>query len=487
MPYQSLGQFIDAADRMGDVKFIQGADRDRDVGCLTELGAEYSGPLLVFDRFDGFDPTFRVASNVHNNRRRYALALDLPPDAHPIELAKMLRRRQRGLELIAPTIVDDGPILSQQLAGDDVDVGLFPAPTWHSRDGGRYIGTGDIILMRDPETGLVNYGTYRACVQGRDRLSVWILQHKAGRIIAEKYWRAGLPCPVAVVLGCEPVTFLVATSGRTGRKYDYAGALRGEPVSVLPGTATGIPVPSEAEIVFEGHIPPPEEETAAEGPFGEWPGYYSHTGPECVIRVERISYRDEPIIYGSPPLRPILHWDSDLPGNAALMWEHLERSGISDVAGVWGHCNGLMVVIALRQRYAGHARQALLAAAGLRSGASMYSTYVAVDDDIDPSNMRDVLWALCTRVNPDRALQVIPSAWTSDLDPRLTPVQKESGDFTIGRTLIDACRPFAWRESFPDSNVFSADERADVSARWRSLIEELAHWQPTLRAAAVGS
>src|SRR5207244_805657 len=107
--------------------------------------------------------------------------------------------------------------------------------------------------------------------------------------------------------------------------------------------------------------------------------------------------RSDPIIYGSPPLRPLLAWDSDVPAYAVRMWDHLESSGISDVSGVWGHCAGLVMVIAIRQRYAGHAKQALLAASGLRTGASMYSTYVVVDDDVDPSNMRDVLWALTTR------------------------------------------------------------------------------------------
>src|SRR6266508_800152 len=161
MPYRSLSDFIDAAARMGDVKVIHGADRDTDVGCLTELGAERSGPLLVFDRFDGFNPEFRVASNIHNNRRRYALALDLPPNAHPIELVRMQRERLRNIELTPPTQVTDGPVLAHQMCGEDVDLGCFPAPTWHSRDGGRYIGTGDIVVMRDPDSGLTNYGTYR--------------------------------------------------------------------------------------------------------------------------------------------------------------------------------------------------------------------------------------------------------------------------------------------------------------------------------------
>ncbi len=471
MGYKSLGEFIEAAKAIGDVKVIHGADLDLEVGCLTELTAELDGPMLLFDRFKGFPDDFRVASNVYrNSRRRYALALGFPIDAHPVELVKMLRERRRTQKPIPPLEVDDGPVLENMLKGSDVDVGMFPAPKWHSGDGGRYIGTGDVVIMRDPDTRWVNFGAYRACVQGKDRVSLWIIKNKRGRIIAEKYWSKGLSCPVAVVLGCDPLTFMASTSKT---KYEYAGALHGAPVEVVKGPCTGLPIPAHAEIVFEGEIPPPEEETAFEGPFGEWPGYYSHSGQECVVRVKQISYRSSPIIFGAAPLRPLLSWNDDLPGVGAEVWDHLERAGVTDVTGVWGHCHGLMLVIALRQRYAGHAKQALLTANGVSAGGSMFRYYVVVDDDIDPSNMRDVLWAMCTRVDPATSIDIVHNAWTSDLDPRLTPEQKASGDYTMGRMLIDACKPYTWRDSFPKTNVFSSEERRQVGERWAGLLEEI--------------
>jgi len=471
MGYKSLGEFIEAAEHIGDLKVIHGADLDLEVGCLTELSAERDGPLLLFDRFKGFPADFRIASNIYrSSRRRYALALGFPIDAHPVELVKMLRERRQAQKPMPPVEVGDGPVLGHILKGADVDVGLFPAPKWHSGDGGRYIGTADIVIVRDPETGWINFGTYRACVQGRDRLSLWIIKHKRGRIIAEKYWSKGQACPIAVVLGCDPLTLMAATSPA---KYEQAGALHGAPVEVVKAPLTGLPIPAHAEIVFEGEMPPPEEETVPEGPFGEWPGYYSHSGQECVVRVKLIAHRSAPILCGSPPLRPLLTWNEDLPINGVDFWDHLERSGISDITGVWGHCNGLMVVIALKQRYPGHAMQALLAAAGLRRSASMYRHYVTVDEDIDPSNIRDVLWAMCTRVDPGTSVEIVRNAWTSDLDPRLTPAQKASGDYTMGRMLIDACKPYHWRDSFPKTNIFSPEERRQVSERWAKLLEEI--------------
>jgi 3-polyprenyl-4-hydroxybenzoate decarboxylase len=94
------------------------------------------------------------------------------------------------------------------------------------------------------------------------------------------------------------------------------------------------------------------------------------------VRIQRIYHRRNPIINGAPPLRP-LGWS-----NIQIfvqVWEHLERSGVSDVTGVWGFFNGLITVIALRQRYAGHAKQALITAAGFRQG-DMKTYYVTVDE-----------------------------------------------------------------------------------------------------------
>lgn len=471
MSHKSLGEFIEAADGIGEVKVIHGADLNLEVGCLTELAAEQNGPLLLFDQFKGFPGDFRVATNVvRNSRRRYALAVGLPVDSHAIELVKKLRQRKGNQKPIPPVMVDDGPVLEHSLSGQEIDIGKFPAPKWHSGDGGHYIGTGDIVIVRDPESGWINFGTYRASVQGKDRLSIWIIKHKRGRIIAEKYWSKGQPCPVAVVLGCDPLTFLAGTSRL---KYEEAGALHGSPVEILKAPLTGLPIPAQAEIVFEGEIPSPDEETVIEGPFGEWPGYYAHSGRECVVRVKHISHRSSPIINGSPPLRPLIGDRADFPIITVALWDHLERSGISDIVGVWCHANSLMIVIALKQRYAGHAQQALMAAAGLRSSASMYTYYVAVDEDVDPSELKDVIWAMCTRVNPSTAVDIIHNAWTSDLDPRLTPEQKASGDYTMGRMLINACKPYAWKDSFPKTNIFSTEERLRVRERWGGLLQEI--------------
>lgn len=281
MPYESLGDFIKAADAVGEVRYVEGAGLDLEVGCLTELVAERNGPMLVFDKFSGYPVGYRVASNaVRSSARRFALAMELPPDVHSLELLCLWREKRKTSTPVPPRVVKDGPIMECIQQGDDVDIERFPAPRWHIGDGGRYIGTADMVITRDPEQNWINIGVYRAMIQRRDRISLWINPQKHGRILAQRYWSQGNAAPVAVVLGCEPVTWMSAsTSPPFGTsEYEFAGAYRGSPVEVVQLPLTGLPVPAGAEIVVEGVIPPESEETAHEGPFGEWPGYYTHEG-----------------------------------------------------------------------------------------------------------------------------------------------------------------------------------------------------------------
>jgi UbiD family decarboxylase len=469
MAYRDLREFLAAAEQIGDVRHVTGADWDLEIGCITELSAEAHGPILVFDDIKGYPHGFRVTTNVLASPQRFAMAMGLPLDEPALEILRAWKEKSARAQMIPPRIVGDGPITQNVLEGDAVDILRFPAPKWHQLDGGRYIGTADIVINRDPDTGWVNAATYRGCVQGPNRLSLWMNPDRDGRYIAQKYWSRGEACPVAVVLGVDPSTWMASPVklSRGISELDYAGAIRGEPVEVITSDLTGLPIPAHAEIVIEGDIPPIEEDSALEGPFGEWPGYYTHTGHECVVRIKRIMYRNDPIILGNPPLLPITQ-RYGVPIHVVRVWEHLENAGIANIRGVWTHINNLIVVISLKQAFPGHAAHALLAAAGLHYGPGMDTYYVAVDDDIDPSNLDEVLWAMCTRVNPASTQVQTLVSYTQGLDPRLSPEQKKIGDLTMGRMLIDACRPYTWREQFPEPNRFADTYRDAIRKKWQS-------------------
>jgi 4-hydroxy-3-polyprenylbenzoate decarboxylase len=104
----------------------------------------------------------------------------------------------------------------------------------------------------------------------------------------------------------------------------------------------------------------------------------------------------------------------------------------------------------------------------------MKTYYVTVDDDIDPTNQEEVLWAMCTRVDPAAAVDIVRDAWTADLDPRVSPARRAAGDLTVGRMLINACKPFAWRDQFAKTNVFDAEDRKKLHAKWGDLLGKMA-------------
>src|SRR5256885_3002472 len=186
-------------------------------------------------------------------------------------------------------------------------------------------------------------------------------------------------------------------------EYNYIGAILGQPVAVVAGDLTGLTSRAAAEIVLEGHVEPHDERT--EGPFGEFHGYYpGKEGIAPVVTVERVYHRRDPILVGSPPAKPPNDYSySKAVMRSALLHDALVAAGVSEGRAVWAHEIGgarMFNVVAIKQRHAGHARQAghILSQCGVGAYMSRYSAVVA--DDIDPPNLQEVMWAGGTITDP---------------------------------------------------------------------------------------
>ena len=464
-PYEDLREFIARVEELGALRRIDGADPLFEIGGVTEVAAGLPEcPALLFDHIKGFARGFRVFTNATVSAQRAALALGIDPMLRPLEALKEWRTRRAALTLHPPVVVKDGPIL--QNSETNVDIGRFPAPVWHKEDGGPYIGSGSIVVMRDPDTGWVNASIYRVQVHAKDRVTVQF-DHagRHGAIIARKYWEHGKPCPVAVVNGPDPSIFIAGFEylPEGASEYDFAGAIRGRPVEVVAGPHTGLPVPARSEFVFEGVLLPTNEVMLAEGPFGEFTGYYAaEKRPAPVMRVEAVHWRNDPILLGSPPMKPP-RFHFGLPFRAAGIWSNLEAAGVTDIVGAWQHVAQLMTVVALRQRYAGHSKRAGLIAA---AQSYMGRIVVTVDEDVDPSSLADVMWAIATRCEPSEQVDIVRNAWTSALDPRLTAADRARGQSSHSKMIIDACKPFAWRNEFPATSALSQDDARAIADKW---------------------
>ena len=328
--------------------------------------------------------------------------------------------------------------------------------------------------MRDPDTGWINAGTYRVQVHDANTLGIMISPGKHGRMIREKYWARGKACPVAVSFGHDPLLLLLGglEVDYGVNEYDVAGGIRGEPLKLVTAPLTGLPVPATSELVIEGEIPP--DETHAEGPFGEWAGYYAGGERDMpVIKVRSVMHRNDPIVLACLPGKPPndnTYFRSPL--RSALIWNELERAGVPGITGVWSNEAGggrLFNVVSIGQMYPGHSKQVGMATASCHAGAYANRFVVVVDDDIDPTDTNEVLWAMCTRTDVIDDIDVMKRCWSTSLDPMAYAGGGEGPRYYNNRMIIDACRPYDRLDTFPEVVRTSDDEAAQLRSKWPEL------------------
>ena len=473
-----LRDFIEKSQQLGECKIVEGAHWDVEIGRIAELALSVpNSPLLIFDNVQGYPPGYRIAANPFTSSRRVALALGLPLDLKGLDLVRAWKEKLASIRPVPPVEVRTGPVKENVLVGDAVDVLKFPTPKWHEFDGGRYIGTGCMVIQKDPDSGWVNMGTYRSQIVDRNTVTFHSVPGHHGAIIAKKYWDRGLSCPTAIVCGQGLQLYIasVASIPVETNELDWAGGLRRRPVEVLKGETIDLPVPAEAEIVLEGEMPPPQVESVSEGPFGEWEGYY--TGgktPHPLVRVKAILHRNDPVQLGVPML--VGTYDDTLTTGldlSAQLWAEFDRQipGVTGVSFVNEARRRTMVVVSLKQMYPGHVKQAALIAAGTYKGATHVGRFIIiVDDDIDPTNMTEVLWALGTRCDPRSQIDILTGRLSMASDPRLDPAKRKAGDLTCSTAIIDACRPWAWRDQFPRTTKTPPEVMDQVRQKWAKVL-----------------
>ena len=466
--------WIEEINAAGELQTILGANTEEEIGGMVDIFMrKMTNPAVLFDKIPGYENGYRVLANILTSTRRVNIALGLPADTPEIELVQFWRGHMADQKLIPPAVVNGGPVLDNLAQGKDVDILKIPTPKWHEDDGGNYIGTACMVVRKDPDSDWINLGCYRVQSQGSRVASVMTSKGKHGNQILSKYRELGEPCPVAVVLGMHPTLFMVAgmEMPHGQNEYDIAGGLMGEALPVINGPVTGLPIPANAEIAFEGFVHPGD--MIDEGPFGEWAGYYASGGhQEPAIRIESLMQRDDPVLVGAIPGVPPndnTFWRG--PSRSGAVWNQLEAAGVPGVQGVWTHEAGggrMWLTISVKQMYPGHSKQAGLIASQCHAGAYVNRWVVVVDDDIDPANMSNVVWAMCTRFDPREDLETLKGCWSSSLDP----MAYGEGDGRNARVVIDACRPFHRLDSFPKvvRNSTELDDR--LYAKWADALPQ---------------
>ena len=292
----------------------------------------------MFENIKGHPGHRALYNMIGCNLSRFCLMIGEEPVDHPLKAVQALQRKM-GRTIKAKEVPADTAIGNQNIeTGDKVDIRKFPAQRMWPLDGGLYLGTGDAVVTQCPETGRVNVGTYRMMIKGPREIGIYTSPGKDATLDREKWWKLGKPMPIAAAYGIDPLLFLVVATSfpKTECEYDYYGGINGAPIEVFKSDLTGLPLPARAEIIIEGFVYP--DETFAEGPFGEFTGYYGRpTGPTPFMRVEKVRFRNNPtltcaLMADGPANECGLFWAAL---RSAAIWPDLQKLGIPGIKGVW--------------------------------------------------------------------------------------------------------------------------------------------------------
>jgi UbiD family decarboxylase len=472
-----LRRWLAVMEEHGEVQTVSGARPNLEIGAISEHNYRQSRHrALLFEDIPGYPDGARLLTGSISTAARLGSTFRLGEGLDDMALVEALRGKPGAWEAAAasfsPVWVTDGPVMENRQVKPDTDLTIFPAPFWHEHDGGRYLGTGGAVITQDPGTGRINAGCYRMMITDDGHLVIQIVPGKHGRQHYERWWKREGRAPVVVSLGHDPLLFALAGTeiSDTVSELNYYGAVVGQPLEVIRGEVTGLPIPAASEIVVEGYIDP--DHHAPEGPYGEWTGYYSGSRRESpVLQVERVYHRNDPIVLGAPPGLPPHDFSYfRTVFKSASIQDALIQAGVTGLRGVWCHEAGagrMLVNVSLRQAYCGHARQVGHLAAQLPAAAYMNRYVIVVDDDIDPRNLQQVMWAVCTRCDPATDIDIIHKAWGSPADP----MNDQSGPPYNSRGILDACIPYERRDSFPRVARMSEELERDIAQRWARLWE----------------
>ena len=430
MRYEDLRGFVAQLESLGELKRVGAQVSPRlEMTEICDRVLRAGGPAILFERPAGH--SVPVLANLFGTVRRVALAMGVEAGASPApalrdigRLLAALREPEppKGLRDIwdklpelrnlasrvldmAPKLRASAPCQETVREGADVDLASLPVQTCWPDDAGPLITWG-LTVTRGPHKPRVNLGIYRQQVIAPNRVIMRWLAHRGGALDFRDHSLAhpGEPFPVAVALGADPATMLAAVTPvpDTLGEYQFAGLLRGARTELVKCLGSELQVPASAEMVLEGAIHPGD--TALEGPFGDHTGYYNEAERFPVLTVERITARRDPIYHstytGKPPDEPAMLGVALNEVFVPLLVKQFPE--IVDFYLPPEGCSYRLAVISMKKQYPGHAKRVMF---GIWSFLRqfMYTKFIVVtDDDVDVRDWKEVVWAVTTRVDPER-------------------------------------------------------------------------------------
>lgn len=392
------------------------------------------GPALFFHQVNGYN--LPIVANLLGTRARLALAFGTDKE---LEEEYFSRRR----DLVKPVIAEKAPVKEVIIRGNIDILATLPVLTLREKDIAPYITTG-ITVAKDPETGIHRMGLHRIGIRGPDTIAIAITSPGMSKIV-QKAEARGMGLEIAIVIGIDPLTLLssVAFVPEGVDKFEISGALAQRPLSLTPCQSVDLLIPANAEIVLEGKLLPNLREE--DGPFGDSDGLYTWQKC-CVAKIDIITHRAHPIYHAllsftaEDTILIELAWGTEILKRLQERFPQVKKLKI----GVIGYNTILQVGKGLDEEITeiiGH----------YHSLNPFCKLIIAVDDDINPEELKDIEWAVTSRCHPDRNIKLVT-------DPHTKTTY----------CSIDATKPIAEREAM--EKVTISDR---VLLRAKSLVDPL--------------
>ncbi|MFP3794176.1 phenolic acid decarboxylase BsdC [Bacillus subtilis] len=443
MAYQDFREFLAALEKEGQLLTVnEEVKPEPDLGAAARAASNLGdkSPALLFNNIYGYHNA-RIAMNVIGSWPNHAMMLGMPKDT-PVK-EQFFEFAKRYDQFPMPVKREEKAPFHENEITEDINLfDILPLFRINQGDGGYYLDKACVISrdLEDPDNfGKQNVGIYRMQVKGKDRLGIQPVPQHDIAIHLRQAEERGINLPVTIALGCEPVITTAASTPLLydQSEYEMAGAIQGEPYRIVKSKLSDLDVPWGAEVVLEGEIIAGEREY--EGPFGEFTGHYSGGRSMPIIKIKRVYHRNNPIFEHLYLGMPWTECDYMIGINTCVpLYQQLKEAYPNEIVAVNAmYTHGLIAIVSTKTRYGGFAKAVGMRALTTPHGLGYCKMVIVVDEDVDPFNLPQVMWALSTKMHPKHDAVIIPDLSVLPLDPGSNP----SG--ITHKMILDATTPVA--------------------------------------------
>ncbi|BDG78638.1 phenolic acid decarboxylase subunit C [Bacillus subtilis] len=443
MAYQDFREFLAALEKEGQLLTVnEEVKPEPDLGAAARAASNLGdkSPALLFNNIYGYNNA-QIAMNVIGSWPNHAMMLGLPKDT-PVK-EQFFEFAKRYEQFPMPVKREETAPFHENEITEDINLfDILPLFRINQGDGGYYLDKACVISrdLEDPDTfGKQNVGIYRMQVKGKDRLGIQPVPQHDIAIHLRQAEERGINLPVTIALGCEPVITTAASTPLLydQSEYEMAGAIQGEPYRIVKSKLSDLDIPWGAEVVLEGEIIAGEREY--EGPFGEFTGHYSGGRSMPIIKINRVYHRNNPIFEHLYLGMPWTECDYMIGINTCVpLYQQLKEAYPNEIVAVNAmYTHGLIAIVSTKNRYGGFAKAVGMRALTTPHGLGYCKMVIVVDEDVDPFNLPQVMWALSTKMHPKHDAVIIPDLSVLPLDPGSNP----SG--ITHKMILDATTPVA--------------------------------------------